>query len=208
MKRIAAVALGLFAACGDPTAAPHAASYAFDFGGDIFHWPADRLPVRFFADTRGHMRALVERALDTWEGQFLYGEFRAVLVDDSTAADVIVLWADSIPPDVPPDTGTPVFACDGLTTFVFDSTGVGLAGPVHAEVGINLGQTFTAGQVAACVRRISIHEVGHTIGLLGHSPSPADIMWASDTTALPSEGDRRTVEVLYHTAPNITPPPR
>ncbi|MBI1966991.1 MAG: matrixin family metalloprotease [Gemmatimonadetes bacterium] len=201
-------ALAVLLACGEPAAPPRINTYAFDFNGDVFHWPAARLPVRFYADQRGHMRALVDRALQAWESQFLYGEFRGVLVPDSTDADVIVLWADSVPPDVPPDTGTPVFACSGVTTFSFDGTGTAIAGPLHAEVGVRIGQSYSDAQIAACVRRIAIHEVGHTLGLFGHSPYRGDVMWAQDTVSLPSQSDRLTVEVLYHTIPNIAPPPR
>lgn len=196
------------AACTEPTPPARSATYAFDFNGDVFHWPANRTPVRFFADPRGPMRALVARAIDQWERQFLYGEFVGVIVTDSSDADVIVRWADSVPADVPPDPGPPVLACDGLTVFQFDSTGFVLAGPVHAEVGIQVGLSFTPGQVSACVHRITIHEIGHTLGLLGHSPFSGDIMWATDTAAVPSDSDRRTVEVLYHSTPTIAPFPR
>ena len=205
------VSMGLVAAlvaCTDPTPPARSATYAFDFNGDVFSWPTSRLPVRFFADPRGPMRALVARALDAWERQFLYGEFQGVLVSDSADADVIVRWADSVPADVPPDPGPPVFACDGQTVFQVDSTGTTLSGPVHAEVGIQVGLSFTPAQISACVHRITIHEIGHSIGLLAHSPFTGDLMWASDTTALPSESDRRTVEFLYHSTPTIAPFPR
>lgn len=209
MKRTSAFLLLLVAACGEPTAPPRQATYAFDLSGDVFRWPAYRLPVRFFADTRGNMRALVDRAVRIWESQFLYGEFRGILVDDSTAADVIVIWSDSVPPDVPPDTGVPVLACDGVTTFTFDSlTGTGLARAVTTGIGVRVGPTYAAGQVQACARRIAIHEIGHAIGLLNHSPYSGDIMYPSDTASLPSVSDRRTVEILYHTTPTIAPPPR
>ena len=211
MTRVCVFGLGVVAvlvACTEPTPPARSPTYAFDYLGDVFVWPAERLPVRFFADPRGPMPALVARAIDLWERQFLYAEFRGVLVADSNQADVIVLWADSVPADVPPDPGPPVFACDGQTIFQFDTTGITLAGPVHAEVGIQVGFSFTAAQVSACVHRIAVHEIGHTIGLLSHSPFSGDIMWASDTAALPSNSDRRTVEVLYHSTPTIAPFPR
>lgn len=210
MNRLAAlVGLALVTACSEPAAPSRAGGYAFDdpSTGLVFHWPGDRLAIRYFADTRGHMRFLVDRALRTWESQFLYGEFRGVLVSDSADADVIVRWANSVPPDVPPDAGAPVFACDGRTSFYFDSTGVALDS-VRAEIGITLGQTFTAAQVAACVRRLAIHELGHTLGILQESPDASDVMNTSVPVDLPSDRDRRTVEMLYHTVPTIAPPPR
>jgi hypothetical protein len=41
-----------------------------------------------------------------------------------------------------------------------------------------------------------------------HSADTADIMYAFPRVTAPSEGDRRTVEVLYHTMPTIAPRPR
>jgi len=46
-----------------------------------------------------------------------------------------------------------------------------------------------------------LHEMGHALGLAGHSPNEADIMyyrgtWASKTDGL-SEGDRATLRALY-----------
>lgn len=196
----------LLSACGDPTIPVRARAYDFDSGGDIFHWPVDRLPVRFYAVPAGTLPTLVQRAIGVWEQQFLYREFRGVLMDDSTRADVIVKWTNVVPPDVPPDTGPPVFACDGLTTFSLDPLGTALAGPMRVELGVRSG--FTPPQVAACTRRLAIHELGHALGVLQHSPSPTDIMAPNPTVSLPSADDRRTVEVLYHTVPTLAPPPR
>jgi hypothetical protein len=43
----------------------------------VFHWPATPAqPVRFYADPRGTMPALVSLAVEAWGAQFLYGEFR------------------------------------------------------------------------------------------------------------------------------------
>ncbi|HEY6783931.1 MAG TPA: hypothetical protein VI159_03215, partial [Gemmatimonadales bacterium] len=78
-----------------------------NISGDIFHWPANRLPVRFWADPRGNMNALVQNAIDVWQNQFMYGEFTGVIVSDSAHADVQFTWADSVPPTTAPDNGPP-----------------------------------------------------------------------------------------------------
>lgn len=208
MKRALVLLLVAFAACADPEAPARLATYTFDLNGGIFHWPVNRLPVRFFADTRGNMRQLIARAIHSWESQLLYGEFRGVLVDDSTTADVIVTWGvDSVPPDVPPDSGPPVFSCFGNTRFHLDSTLTALDSVIRVDLDVRVGQIFTENQVAACMRRIAIHELGHALGLGQHSPYSGDLMWANDTAAVPSPSDRRTVEILYHTTPTIGPPP-
>jgi hypothetical protein len=173
----------------------------------VFHWPVSRLPVRFYADPRGSMPALVSLGIAAWEAQFLYGEFRGVPTTDSSRADIIVQWAAGVPPDVAPDPGPPVAACDGATTnpaAVFTDSSVNV---LHVTLS-SRGGSYTDAQVAACLRRVVIHELGHALGLLKHSPSPFDIMNQMPTVALPSSADRRTVEVLYHTVATVQPPPR
>lgn len=172
----------------------------------VFHWPATRLPVRYYADPRAAMPALVATGVATWNAQFLYGELRAVQVADSNAADVIVRWEATPPPDVPPDTGAAVDACAGSTTnpsVVFRDSS---ARVLHVTLGAKAG-AFSDAQVAACLRRVAIHELGHSLGLLKHSPSRFDIMNAVPTVSFPSVTDRRTVELLYHTLPTVLPPP-
>ena len=209
MKRRLIIGAVLLVACSEPTAPGRTAWYSFDFAGDVFRWPESRVPVRYYADTRSNMRDLVERAIGTWEDQVLYGEFSGEMVNDSTVADVIVTWFDSVPPNVPPpDNGPPVFACDGVTTLQLDSTGTALAEPIHTQIRITTAQVYTAAQVAACLRRVTIHELGHTLGLLQESPDQQDIMYSTVQVSAPSARDRQTVQVLYHTAPTIAPAPR
>ncbi len=191
--------------CSEIATPVRAPRYLFDLGGEVFHWPADRLPVRYFADPRGTMVSLVREGLGIWESQFLYGEFRGVLVTDSTAADVIVRWQDSVPPDVPPDTTGALGACDGITSYVIDSTNV-MEGPIRVALLVRPG--FTTSQIAACMHRIAAHELGHTLGILTHSPAATDLMSDPPATQIPTHRDRNTVQVLYHTTSTIEPLPR
>jgi predicted Zn-dependent protease len=209
-----ALALG---ACNDPAIPGRAGTYAFadtviigvDTTVTLFRWPATRLPVRFWADPRGNMRFLVERAIAVWQDQFLYGELRGVVVTDSSRADVLVRWRDSVPPDVPPDTTPAPNGCGGVTTFDYDSAGLALAGPVHVALTVLTGGSpASPGQLQACVRRVSIHELGHSLGLLRHSLVPQDIMYAAPMVDYPSPFDRSSVEMLYHSRPTVQPPPQ
>jgi predicted Zn-dependent protease len=204
-------AIAILAAC-EPTAPDRAcAGCTYDFADTIppdtslvFHWPAARLPVRYWADPRGAMATLVATGIAAWEAQFLYGEFWGVRTDDSTRADVIFRWESTPPPDVPPDTST-ADVCFGQTSnpsVVFRDSS---AKVLHVSLAVRPG--FTPEQWAACLRRVAAHELGHTLGLVRHSPSPFDLMNSVPAVALPSARDRRTVEVLYHTPPTILPPP-
>ena len=171
----------------------------------VFHWPASRLPVRFYADPRGAMPALVANAIGAWEGQFLYGEFKGVIVTDSSNADVIVRWNGIVPADVPPDNGPAVTACDGLTTDSLNASRRALLAKFHTSLRILAG--YSDAQVAACMRRVAIHELGHVLGLLRESPTSTDIMYHDPAVSQPSAADRATVEILYHTPSTVQPPP-
>jgi len=211
--RVALIAI-VAAACEDPTIPDRAGVYAFadtviistDTTVTLFRWPANRLPVRFWTDPRSNMRFLVERSIAVWQDHFLYGEFRGTVVSDSASADVVVQWSDSVPPDVPPDTTPVTNSCGGVTTFTFDSTGFALAGPVRVSLTVLTGSPVPAGQVQACMRRVAIHELGHSLGLLRHSSFDEDIMFGSPIVNYPSRFDRRSVEVLYHSQPTVQPP--
>lgn len=215
LARVALLAVAL-AACKDPAIPDRAGVYAFadtviigvDTSVTLFRWPTNRLPVRFWADPRSNLRFLIERGITVWQDQFLYGELRGVVVSDSTTADVIVVWADSVPPDVPPDTTSASNACNGLTTFDYDTTGFTLSGPVHVSLSVLGGSPATPGQVQTCMRRVAIHELGHSLGLLRHSQFDVDIMFGSPLVDYPSRFDRRSVEVLYHSQPTVQPAPR
>lgn len=198
----------LAAACTDPLVPSRKAIYPFaDAFGDVFHWPTDRLPVHVYADPRGDLSALVSRAVDLWARQLLYGELKVVMVGDSNRADVIVRWADSVPPAATPDPGPPVAACGGVTQGVLDATGQAFEGPFETEISILTGTVFTPGQVAACVRRTTVHELGHSFGLFQEAADTLAAMHSPPLVSEPAPIDRRTVQVLYHTPSTLGPPP-
>jgi len=203
--RVALAIAVLTAGCSDIIPPSRTPRYLADAAGDTFHWPADRIPVRYFVDPRGALPRLVHNGLSAWQDQFLYGEFRAVVVADSTAADVIMRWQDSVPADVPPDTAGGLGAGEGVAPYALDSTKT-MTGPEHVSLRVRLG--YTLPQIAECFRRVVTHELGHSLGILSHSPATTDLMYGTPAIERPTERDRNTAQVLYHTAPTIFPPPR
>lgn len=193
--------------CTDASAPGRSDTYAFaePQSGLIFHWPAERLPVRVWVHAdAGIVRDFVARGIEIWNRQFLYGEFRGRIVEDSAAADVVVRVVPATPPSgMPGDDDPALAACGGVT--INDVTPDGqLAGPFR--IAIDWDVRFPDQDVVNCLERVTFHELGHAIGLLAHSPDETDLMNAAPRVRTPSPVDRATVEVLYHTPPTLRPP--
>lgn len=195
------------AACDEAAAPGRQAGYDFDLLGTglVFHWSSDRLPVRYWvAGDAGVVADFVQAGLQLWERQFLYGEFRGVVVADSALADVRVRVTPGTPPAGTSSADAPVIgACDGVTSFDLDDADA-LQGPFEVRVGWDA--RYSDGDIVNCLERVTIHEVGHTLGLFAHSSSEMDLMNPTPRVRAPSPDDRATAEILYHTAPTIIAP--
>jgi predicted Zn-dependent protease len=205
-------AAALAAACNGPAAParPSIYSYADTVAGTplVFHWPADRLPVRYYARPEGSLPERTRVAIAQWEAQFLYGEFSGVLVSDSNDADVVIAFESGPPPPGEADTTSTVTACQGVTSPVLDASNR-LERPLRVTLQWFSGHTPEI--IAACLNRLVSHEVGHTLGLFNEAHAGADVtelMNEFPRVYGPAARDRATVEVLYHTTPTISPPPR
>lgn len=53
----------------------------------------------------------------------------------------------------------------------------------------------------------ALHEIGHTLGIMGHSDNSGDIMYPSRNNMRLSERDLRTLVLLYRTKPTISDTP-
>ena len=215
LPAIAAATVALAAACHDdgPNTCYESGawSYGYALAGDttlIFRWPADRMPVRFYAEQTGDLRADVLAGLTTRVNGFRCQEAEFQLVGDSTIADVIVRRADTFPPLVAGAlvvAADSVGACIGRTDGYYDST-LTLTGPIHSYVG-PLGAPDSA-SLAGCYRMVTAHEIGHALGLLAHSRSAEDLMYTTPRRGTLSLDDRYTLQKLYHDTPTIRPAPR
>jgi hypothetical protein len=188
----------------------NAFSYGFHLGGDsalVFHWPANRMPVRVYAEPAGATAANVVVSLRTWVGAFHCDEAWFVVIADSTHADIIVRTVATLPP-LPAAAFTlgadSVGACTGRTDGTFDST-LTLIGPVRSYIAPFDAPDSVA--LAGCYRMTTTHELGHALGLLVHSTDPGDIMYPTPHRSTLSANDRYTLQSLYHTTPTIKPAP-
>jgi len=173
-----------------------------------FHWPRSRLPVRIWAQDSLNLVADVQGGIAEWKAAFLYGEFDAVLVSDSSTADVIarvgspvkggfsiIRLASALAPE-----------CQGGTDFDLPAGSTQLNMPIR--VFVNPRFDLASPGVAECMALTTTHEMGHAIGIFAHSPNPTDLMYGDPTVSSPSSRDRSTAELAYHIEATLTPGPR
>jgi len=173
-----------------------------------FHWPQERLQVRFWAEDTLNLPVHVQHALGQWQAAFLYGEFRGELVADSSVADVIVTSG------LAPKGGFSVTRlessmapeCQGATDIELDAGGTRILPPIRVYV----NPRFVPGSpgVDECLALTTTHELGHSLGIFAHSPNADDIMFADPVVSELSPEDRVTAELAYHTEPTLTVAPR
>ena len=165
----------------------------------IFRWQRADLPVRVWVASDSPIRSYVETAIARWQAAFLYGEFRATLVADSNVADVIVR---NEPSDIGNGLNRRAPECVGETDPDFDLATNTARLPMHVFMYAAVSDAVPG--LEACYRVTMTHEFGHVLGLLLHSPSPGDVMFADPSFDGISERDRVTAATLYLVAPTVT----
>jgi hypothetical protein len=168
-----------------------------------FHWPSSRLPVKVWAQDTLNLPVHTRDGIAQWKAGFLYGEFDAVLVPDSNAADVMVTTGQANKGGFSVTRlGSMAPECEGGTDFDLPIGSREIQPPIR--VFLNLRVVADAPGVEQCLALTTTHELGHAIGILAHSPIASDLMFADPTAPGPSERDRATGELAYHTEPTLT----
>ena len=206
-------------ACDPPTIPGRDPSdvYAFALPSQppiIMRWPAGRT-VRVYAtpgrDDAGsqRLREALDAAAASWNSHAVFAEYRLERTADLANADVVLAWSDVILP-VDTDACRPSLT-QAVTTFCIDALGTDSARvrPFPMRDGtpssVRMIVLVLASQ-AASVDRLVAHELGHVLGIGRHSDDTRDLMWRTDPqVSRPSRRDAATVQVLYHTTPDITP---
>jgi hypothetical protein len=147
----------------------------------LYHWPT--FPVRVYispTQATGDMKIDTLAGVKWWEqATNIVGQF--VIVDDPASADITVDFRDD---------GANGFS--GLTQYSYDSGGT----LVKAAISINLAYLTTPAEFTSA----AAHEMGHALGIGGHSNNPKDLMSFSPTIFLltaPSVRDVNTMKTSY-----------
>lgn len=165
----------------------------------LARWPARTTPLRVWVQDNPGLpgwtpehRSVARGALTTWDAAEL--PFRIVPTDDSSAADVFVLWARHFSPET---------QRIGETSRVTDEHGWIVASII--TLALEEPGSSPRPLDVYTVQNAARHELGHVIGL-DHSPVQDDIMaaFAGRQDRL-SERDVNTARLLYALSPGPYP---
>jgi hypothetical protein len=79
------------------------------------------------------------------------------------------------------------------------------AGPADSHVKMLVTVIGSASSDQPRANMLVAHELGHVLGIARHSPNAQDLMFATVTVSALSHADVSTIQVLYHTAPDLVP---
>lgn len=167
-------------------------------------WCANSQPVRIAITDGTGVRNFQPEFMEIAKGSFIdwvnaaKGLVRIQFISDPREADITVVWT-SDPKELP----NPAEA--GFADFSYRGNCL-LKGTIKLlTVPMDRTQAVSANQL----RKACMHEVGHILGLRGHSPDPRDVMFYSlpieDKWLMPSERDVATLVRLY-SEPNLQKP--
>ncbi len=163
----------------------------------LLHWPKSAMPLRvhlpapppeLFTDPDAVL-ATVEAAIRAWSNVAAPGIPSFVFVETARESDIRVTWAEE------PDGSWYGAYC------AYDQAKLRMR---HFGVDYLLisGRKSKGGSEASpqLLHAVVLHEMGHALGLGGHSPSAADVMYGSITPGFDyalSASDRLTLSELY-----------
>lgn len=205
INRSLALAALVAAACSEP-AAPRIDSPAYDptqLTGVLYRWPTGRTVAVFVDPTAipaGTALAVATAgAMTVWKQSLGGSEFAFRTATSAADADVIV-HVSAAPrlvglagcAEPPTFAGGVTFFCPaGDSALTLPLTG-GATGRVKVDISINPSATSAANPLSALVT----HELGHAVGIGGHSPDAGDVMFAAPVVSAPSARDITTLRWL------------
>jgi len=170
-----------------------------------FHWPRASLTVKIWVEDAASLPENMPKAIAAWRAAFLYDEFDATVVSDSTTADVIVRAGSGSGTQFGNARLGSMLApqCAGVTDLDISDDLTQLRLPVR--IFIDPGSIPDAPGLPECLALTTTHELGHALGIWLHSDDSTDIMFADPAVPVPSDRDLATAEVIYHLTPNVVP---
>jgi tetratricopeptide (TPR) repeat protein len=174
---------------------------ASDYLGDAtqngaVRWPAARMPIKIYIEPgkdvpnyQPSYETVLRKSFQEWldaAGERIKFQF----IDNKSGAQLTVSWTNN-PKEM-------VSAVEGGHAMVSpDTEGIARSHIYLLTIRPDDGGALTDNQA----HRVDLHEIGHSLGIFGHSHDPSDIMFGSmptgDRECLLSTKDKNTLNALY-----------
>jgi len=164
--------------------------------GELRLWPSDLNPIPFYVFVSSTDQTMflpvIYEAFNTWE-KASKGRLRFVETTDSRLARIRIQLADG------PLSHPFIQVGHAEYNVTQDPNQQDLTVRVTVNIGES-GSTLSLKNRQEQVKRLALHELGHAIGIWGHSPDPEDIMYAHPIVSNLSHRDEVTIQKLYKLA--------
>jgi len=172
-----------------------------DYLGDatqngMTRWPASRMPIKIYIASgtsvpsyRPSFEGILKQSFQDWIDA-AQGKIKTEFVGSPDHAQIICSWTNNPKEMISSAEG-------GHAMVVPDQDGIS-----KTHIYLLTIRQDNNGQVSDnYARRVDLHEIGHALGLLGHSPNPDDIMFGTippaDLSCALSVKDKNTMLALY-----------
>ncbi len=212
-RMVCVLAAAILAACEAPTVARPLAAYSPTSltNGQLYRWP-NGSTVRVWHiqpanSTRNVLRA-TQAAMAEWNAVPRLREYRLEAAASLEGANIVIVDrttplplspAAPCPFDPRGSTGYTYFCVNGNRAQRLNTPG---GGATEVSVIIRLDVAAMASQ--AVLESVVLHEMGHALGIGGHSIETADIMFGNPTARVLSDRDVRTLQFLLGERPQFT----
>lgn len=170
--------------------------FPFTTAGGTVKWTEQKLPLKIFIASglkvpgfKSEYQGIMNDAFHDWS-RASSDKMKFAFVNKSEGADIECVWTNDYSLVSSPAEG-------GEAQVSYSSEGIQHVKIVILTVDPTPDSPLTQNQVQA----VCLHEIGHALGLIGHSPNPSDIMYcsmpAADAKIAISPRDTSTIKHLY-----------
>lgn len=162
-------------------------NYAVDSNGMLSIWKKHNLVVHVSSD---EYKSVIYKVLSDYNTKF-EGYFRFLVTKKPERADIIIDVVNSFDSNKNPDS---VYMA-GVTNTSISGQDKSLT-KAHVQL-LSHGPNTKTIITQAEMYKVALHEVGHALGIIGHSPDEKDVMYASSNVENFSLRDINTLKIMY-----------